>query len=224
MVASTKAAAAASTAPVEVRERSRVRMAAFGVTRVMHVALRPASGPAIARLSAPPETPGGTPGHGAPGATDQPRLLPSASWAARRDTRLPAPDPASPRAQASRSYFAWGCFRHFWLGRTPSPRAPVRRSPSVGAPQAAVEARARGRIFTDGELVWLGTIFASQCSHILSNIRSLRWAKSYDLFLKQSWNGPASFARPASSMSISSRRPIKPASVRTRTSEQVVSP
>ena len=127
MVESTKAAAAASTAPAEVRERSRVRMAASGVTRVMHVALRPANGPAIARLSAPPETPGGTPGRGAPGATDHSRLLPSASWAARRDTRLPALDPASPRAQASRSYFAWGCFRHFWLGRTPSPRAPVPR-------------------------------------------------------------------------------------------------
>src|SRR6266404_2040582 len=74
-----------------------------------------------------------------------------------------------------------------------------RRARPVGAPQAAVETRARGRIFTDGESVWLGTIFASQCSHILSNIRSLQWAKSYDLFLKQSWNGPASFARPASS-------------------------
>ena len=87
-------------------------------------------------------------------------------------------------------------------------------------PAKTRENHARGRIFTDGESLSLGTIFASQCSRILLDIRSLRWAKSYDLSLNQSWNGPASFARPASSMSISSRRPIKPASVRTRTNEQ----
>jgi len=66
----------------------------------------------------------------------------------------------------------------------------------------------------------LGTIFAWQSSHILSNIRSRQWAKSCDLFRNQSWNGPASFAKPARTMIASSRRPIQPANVRNRTNEQ----
>jgi hypothetical protein len=68
----------------------------------------------------------------------------------------------------------------------------------------------------------LGTIFAWQSSHILSNIRSRQWAKSCDLFRNQSWNGPASFAKPARTMIASSRRPIQPANVRNRTNEHRV--
>ncbi len=68
----------------------------------------------------------------------------------------------------------------------------------------------------------LGTIFAWRSSHILSNIRSRQWAKSCDLFRNQSWNGPASFAKPARTMIAFSRRPIQPANVRNRTNEQRV--